>query len=310
MASHGPESESVGRHIGCAPGPFNPLHPALWRWHVGRTWKGLLVSSVVLVAFAWLFLWAMSMLKSNTWADILESMRDFLKPGLGDEFDLFATKTGQASIVFRHVVTLLICVGWAVARGSDAVSGEIARGTMEHLLCLPVRRITVLVVPVIVATLGSAVLACALWLGTALGLGTIHRFADLHAGAFVPGAVNLFAMTFAMGGITTPLSSMDHDRWRTIWLASGIFVVASIVSMVAFMWPGGGWLKWLTFLSAFEPQSLILKPEATWTLGLGPLGSVTWPLAAWYNGALAALGALCYGLAAVVFVRRDIPLSR
>lgn len=297
-------------HVGCPPGKTNWLHPALWRWHVGRTWKSLLVSCVVLVLFAWLFVWAMSLLKSNAWADMMDAMPDFLKRGLGEDFELFITKAGQVTIIFRHLVTLLICVGWAVARGSDAVSGEISRGTMEHLLALPVRRVTVLLVPSVVATAGSAILAASVWVGLCLGLGTVDRFVDLAPRAFLPGAVNLFAMTFAMGGITTLLSSMDHDRWRTIWLAVGIFVVASIIFMVAFVWPAGAALKWLTFLSAFQPQSLVLKPDAAWTLPLGPLGAITWRLAVWYNGVLVALGLACYSAAAVIFTRRDIPLSR
>lgn len=296
--------------VGCAPGPVNVLHPALWRWHVGRTWKSLLVSAVLLVAFAWLFVWGMSLLKSTAFADVMDAMPDFVKRGLGEEFELFSTKAGQVSIAFRHLVTLLVCVGWAVARGSDAVSGEIARGTMEHLLALPVRRGTVLLVPSVVATAGSAVLAASVWIGVALGLVTVERFAGLSPWAFVPGAVNLFAMMFAMAGITTLLSSVDHDRWRTIWFAVGIFVVESIVFMVAFVWPAGAVLKWLTFLSAFQPQSLVLKPDAAWTLALGPAGSITWPVATWYNGVLVLLGLACYAAAAAIFVRRDIPLAQ
>ncbi len=309
-ASESHREHRTPSHVGCRAGKINPLHPALWRWHVGRTWKSLLVSHLVLVLFAWLFVWAMSLLKANAWADMMEAMPDFLKRGLGEEYELFATKTGQVSVLFRHLVTLLICVGWAVARGSDAVSGEISRGTMEHLLALPVRRITVLLVPSIVATVGAAVLAASVWIGLCFGLGTVDRFAGLSPRAFLPGAVNLFTMTFAMAGITTLLSSVDHDRWRTIWLAVGIFVVASIVFMVAFVWPAGAILKWLTFLSAFQPQSLILKPEAAWTLPLGPLGSITWPLAVWYNGILIVLGLACFAGSAAVFVRRDIPLAQ
>ncbi len=296
--------------VGCRPGRTNPLHPALWRWNITRSWKSLLASVIVLHLFSWLFVWLMSLFKGNFFADVLSSLPDFLTRGLGEDMLLYATKTGQISIIFRHLVTLLICVGWAVGRGSDAVAGEISRGTMEHLLALPVRRVTVLVVPTIVTTVGCALMAAAVWVGVVFGLATVKRFAELSARDFIPGAVNLFTMTFCMAGIATLLSSIDHDRWRTIWLSVAVFVVSMIVFMVGFFWPEGRWVLWGSFLSAFQPQDLVLKPDVTWSLPLGPLGSVTASVAFWYNSVLVGLGVACYAVAAAVFVRRDIPLSR
>jgi len=289
---------------------FSSLHPALWRWHWRRTWKGMLANCLVLLVFAWLFIWAMSLLKATAMAEIVEILPDFVKRSLGEELYLYTTKAGQVSIVFRHLVTLLVCLGWAVAKGSDTVSGEISRGPMEHLLVLPLSRGVLLVVPTVLATLGAAALALSVWVGLVLGLRTVERFSDLSAWQFVPGAVNLFCLTFAMGGLTTLLSSMDHDRWRTIWLAAGIFIIESIIAMVAYVWPAGGWLHWMTFLSAFEPQRLILKPDAVGTLSLGPLGAITWPLGVWYNGVLLLLGLLWYGAAWWIFVHRDIPVAQ
>lgn len=270
----------------------------------------MLANCIVLVLFAWIFIWVLSLLKATAMADIVEILPDFIKRSLGEELYLYTTKPGQVSIVFRHLVTLLVCLGWAVAKGSDTVSGEISRGTMEHLLVLPLPRGTLLLVPTILATLGALLMAISVWVGLALGLQSVERFSDLSAWEFVPGAVNLFCLSFAMGGLTTLLSSMDHDRWRTIWLATGIFIIESIISMVAYVWPAGWWLHWLSFLSVFEPQRLILKPEATWTLPLGPLGGICWPLGVWYNGVLLLLGVGWYVAAWWIFVRRDIPVAQ
>jgi len=68
-----------------------------------------------------------------------------------------------------------------------------------------------------------------------------------------------------------------------------------ILKMVARMWEPGAWLRYLSFLTAFEPQRLILLPEE----GLG--------VALRYNGTLLALGLISYLMAAVIFTRRDIP---
>jgi ABC-2 type transport system permease protein len=120
--------------------------------------------------------------------------------------------------------------------------------------------------------------------------------AEAPIGRFVPGAVNLFAMIFCMTGLTTLLSSWDRDRWRTILWAGGLFIASSILKFVARLWEGGAWLRYLSFLSGFEPQRLILLP---------PEESA--PMAWQYNGTLLGLGLAGYLIAAAVFTYRDIP---
>lgn len=77
---------------------------------------------------------------------------------------------------------------WAVGRGSDTVSGEIGRGTMEMLLAQPVRRLLVLATQGAVTTIGSAILATAVLLGTCTGLATVSLGEHVDWKAFIPGA--------------------------------------------------------------------------------------------------------------------------
>jgi len=193
---------------------------------------------------------------------------------------------------------MLVFIGWAVGRGSDAVSGGISDGTLELLLTAPVRRVTVLWVPAVVTALGSVLLGLALWLGTWIGINTVTLEGPTSIGDYLPGVVNMVTMTFCLTGLTTLLSSWDNNRWRTIWLSGGLFVVSLIVKLIARLWEPGDWLKYLSFLTAFEPQNLIL------------LGNRGWPLALEYNGTLLAVGLLSYAAAAVIFTYRDIPVPR
>ena len=105
-------------------------------------------------------------------------------------------------------------------------------------------------------------------------------------------------MAFCLAGVTTLLSSCDRNRWRTIWLAGGFFVVSSIVKMVARLWEAGAWLRYLSFLTAFEPQQLILLREEAWSASLA------------YNAPLLIAGLVAYGAAGAVFCWRDIPVPR
>jgi ABC-2 type transport system permease protein len=290
-----------GRHLVAALGrgyaEFS-MNLALWKKAVSDAWLTLLVSSVLLILFCWLFVWLMSFFDVNKWSGLLNLLPNFIQPMIGIDMAKLASPAGQLSILFTHLVTLLVCVGWAVGRGSDSISGEIGRGTMDLILSLPVWRFSVMAVPAVVATVGAAVLALSVWLGMAIGLLCVRFPNPPSLGQFLPGAANLFAMTFCFTGITTFVSSWNRDRWRTISLAGGFFIVSLIIEFTGRIWHGGHWLRYFSFLSLFQPQKLILEPPSD---GWGGLQQ---------DARLMLIGLLSYAIAAAVFWWRDIPAPR
>ncbi len=271
------------------------MNRALWKKAVADALWQLAISSLVLVLFGWLFVWLMGRFHVRAWQTVLGLLPKFVVPMLGVPVADLASQTGQLSVIYVHLVTMLVCVGWALGRGSDSISGEIGRGTMDLILAMPVWRVTVMIIPAVVATVGAAVLALSVWLGTVLGILTVHLDEAVSPARFLPGAANLFAMVFCLTGITTLVSAFGRDRWRTILWSGGIFVVSMVVEMVARMWPEAWQLSYVTFLSLFHPQRLILlRDPSAWMLVRDDLG-------------LLGLGLLCYAAAGLVFWRRDIP---
>jgi ABC-2 type transport system permease protein len=274
------------------------MNQAIWRKAIRDAWVQLAVTAGLLALFGWLFVWLMSLFDLGLWASFVNLLPDFVNQLIGVSPADLVTVTGRVSFLYVHVVTLLMFISWAVGRGSDTVSGGIASGHLELIVTLPVWRISVIVAPAVVATVGSALLALSLWLGNWVGLATVTLEGEASIAAFLPGAVNLFAMAFCLAGVTTLLSSFDRDRWRTIWLAGAFFVVSSIVKLVARLWEAGAWLRYLSFLTAFEPQQIILLRDEAWSASLE------------YNLPLLIGGVLAYAAAVVVFCRRDIPVPR
>ncbi len=271
------------------------MNSALWRKAFRDAWLQLAVSSALLVLFGWCFVWLTSLFQPGMITAILDYLPSFVETLVGVPLAKLATPLGRISVLYVHLVTLLVCLGWAVGRGSDVVSGEISRGTMDLLATLPVRRYWVVVSSGAVTGLGAAVLAVSIWAGSLVGMHVVTLPEAVPAASFLPGVLNLFSMTFCLAGITALISSWDRSRWRTILAAGGLFAVSSVVKMIARLWTPGAWLKYLSFLTAFEPQKLILlDPEVTRTMA--------W----WYDGALLGLGLGAYVLAAIVFSRRDI----
>src|SRR5262245_57955415 len=126
---------------------------------------------VLMFFFPWVFLWASGMISLPAFSNFLSSAlpREWQQVW-GVPFSQVATPAGRAALVFVHPLIVFSGAIWTVARGSDCVSGEIGRGTMEMLLAQPIRRTTVYAIQALVTIFGSAVLAAAVYCGTVLGL--------------------------------------------------------------------------------------------------------------------------------------------
>ena len=275
------------------------MNAALWRKAIADARAQLLASCVLLLLFGWFFVWVQSLFKMGAIAGLLGMLPDFVQNIVPVPLEQFATPQGRLTILYMHLITLLICCGWAIARGSSAVSGGIAAGTYELILTLPVRRASILLAVGSVAAGGALLLALSTWLGNCLGLLTVTlEGGPVSAWDFLPAAVNLFFMTFCFTAITTLISAFDQNRWRTMCLAGGVLVLSILLDMVASLWEPGAWLGYLSFLSAYDPPSLVLADENAWLASLR------------LNGILLAAGLACYAIAALVFSRRDIPIPR
>src|SRR5580704_1197711 len=183
------------------------MNRALWNKAVCDAWRQFAGSFVLLTLFSWLYVWLMSRFEVGAVGAIVKWLPDFIQPLLGVDLEKLASPAGQLSLLYIDLVTCLICVGWSLGRGTASVSGEISRGTMDLLLTLPIWRVSVIVVPAVVTAIGTCLLACAILLGTYLGLSCVRFDAPVPIAVFLPGAVNLACMVFCFTGITTLISA-------------------------------------------------------------------------------------------------------
>jgi ABC-2 type transport system permease protein len=263
---------------------------------------------VLMFFFPWLFIWASSMISLPAFSDFLtRALPQEWQRVWGVPFSQIATPAGRVALVWVHPVIMLGSLGWAIARGSDCVSGQIGRGSMEMLLAQPVRRISVYATHAAVTILGSALLAGSAWCGTAVGLYAISLHHEVPAKLFIPPAVNLFVLMVCVGGMAALASSWDSHRWRTVGIMGAVYVGSAAVAIVGQISEHWRWLRHLSFLTAYKPQTMVARPDAAWlliaerrdhSLHLGMGG---------YQLVLFALGLACYAAGAVVFTRREIP---
>ncbi len=318
------------------------MQRALLRKNIGEAQLLLAASMLVMFAFCWVRVWIVSLLPTDRFKNILEQFREFER-FLPVPFDQLFTYPGRIALTYDELIVVMSVAIWSIARGSDAVAGELGRGTMEVLLAQPVGRLRVLGTQALVTTVGVALLAVTSWCGLYVGIHTttVKELVDpppawpwsilmspdqLMAGEtrdvpmstkvnvvdLTPAAVNLFALGFFLAGLSTFFSSLDRYRWRTIGIVAAIYVVQIILKIVGLASDSTRWLRNWTFFSAYEPERFVSlavhSPGAAWSFWLvdeqGRFVELG-PLS--YNLLLVGMGLAAYVLAAWVFHRRDLP---
>jgi ABC-2 type transport system permease protein len=272
------------------------LNRALWVRTLSDA-KGLILGcAAVLLAFFWVSVWMLSMVQLVKLPKLLtEFLPSWMQGMVPIPIEAVGTYEGILSLSYMDPVVLFTLTVYAIARGSDIVSGQLDRGTLEMLLAQPLRRITVFVTHAAVTLGGAALLAAACLLGSFVGLSLVRLPDPVTTATFIPAAFNLFALTFFLAGLTSVVSSCQRYRWQTISWVGGFYIVELIVKIVSRSSPKLQWLAHWTFFGAFEPSVLATAKEDVLALSLR------------YNGILLAMGLAAYVLAALIFCRRDLP---
>jgi len=269
---------------------------AIWK----KTWgdQRVLVLSLVALwtAFPWIYIWLSSQIPMPVFQDVLlRAIPQDWQRLSGVPFTEVATHAGRVALAFVDPVIVLAATVWGITRGSDAVSGQLERGTLEMVLAQPVRRLAVFATQAIATTAAAALLCGVLFAAvyTAVSLGPWAGKVDPLR--FVPAASNVFGLMVCMAGIAACVSAADSYRWRTIGILCGFYVFSILAKLVGRLSTSLGWVGYLSILNAYEPQRLVGDP------------STSWPLLATYDGVLLGLGIAAYAIGAVLFCRRDLP---
>ncbi len=281
----------------------------LWRRTFRDAWWLMLGCALVMFVFQWVFVWLSSFLPSSSFLDLVQDLPPELQGMFGMSLEQAASPVGRIALGYVDPTVVLIASLWAIARGSDAVSGPLDRGTLEMLLAQPISRLQLLAAHSSVTLIGCIVLGVALWCGTYVGIQLVEvevtRFwllkrmvpltelIDLRH--FVPAAMNVIALAICTAGIATLVSAADRYRWRTVGIMGGFCLLQVIIKVVALGSPGNDWLFYFTYYGAYWPQRMAVEPELAWGMLLQ------------YGGLLTGIGLACTAAAAVVFARRDLP---
>lgn len=299
-------------------------------------------TAALLFGFCWLRVFIVSRLQTSQFAIILEQVWDQFESFLPVPLEQLLTYTGRIAIGYNEPIVVFGISIFAIARGSDAVSGELNRGTMEMLLAQPVSRLQVLSTQAVVTVTSLIVLSWLTWAGTTAGIYTIKVTEDVpppslkvlgfsipltfgkpekvqvpmrektEPAYFVVGAVNLCCLGVALAGFSTLISSVDRYRWRTLGIVVAAYMLALLLKLLGQAIGEVAWLQRLSLFTAYEPLKFISmaaeEPGRGWLLAVyDKQGTFVEPGPLGYNLILLSIGMVSYLAAAVVFQKRDLP---
>jgi len=269
---------------------------AIWRKSWGDQ-RGLVLAMVALWGvFPWLFLWLSAQIPMPAFQDVLLQAipKDWQRLS-GVPFSEVATHAGRVALAFVDPVVVLAATVWGITRGSDAVSGQLERGTMEMLLAQPVERRAVWTTQALATTAGAAllctVLALSVWGAVAWG----PWAGKVEPRRFLLPVGNVFGLMVCIAGITASVSAADTYRWRTIGTLCGFYVFSLLAKLVGRMSSAFAWVGYLSIFNAYEPQRLVGDAGESWAR----LGA--------YDGILIGIGLVAYCIGGIIFCRRDLP---
>lgn len=297
---------------------------------------------VLVMAFCFVRVFIVASLELSDFAAIIERLWDKWGKFSAVPLSHLLSYPGRIALAYDEPIVVFTVSIFAIARGSDAVSGELNRGTLELLLAQPVSRLQVLASQAAVTIGCLALLAVGTWCGTWAGIQVasvkesvpppqvkvpflpaiplpvqsnekveVPMRDKVDPAVFWPGAFNLFCLGLAVAGVSTLASACDRYRWRTIGIVSSLYILSMVLKILGLAFDRFWWLKNLSLFTAYEPQRYISiairSPNDNWAFTrLAESGFVELgPLG--YNGILLAVGALGYIAAAIVFHRRDLP---
>lgn len=223
----------------------------------------------------------------------LKLVQTILRGMLGTEILPGAGAQTFLTLCWVHPVVLGFAWAHAIVTSTRLPAGEVDRGTIDVLLALPVARFELLVAET-VTWLGSTTCVIALGIcGNLLGALTAPPGERISPGALVQIGVNLGLVNCAVGSLGFLLSAAYCRRGRALTTVFIVVLASFLLNYLAQFWSPARAIVWLSVLDDYRP--LVILQDGVWP---------------WRHlGILAAVSAFCWGAAAFVLERRDLPVN-
>lgn len=316
-----------------------PLNRKYW----SEGWLLFVACAVGVVSFCWFRTWVVGELDTSQFRQIIDLLPKDWRKFASVDFDWLVSYLGRTALALDEPMLILFVSGWVLVRGSDVVSGELGRGTMEMLLAQPVSRRQVFLNHAFWTMVGLTGLMVLCWLAMSAGIWTssveessypelvipivdyripltflppqterIMMSDEVNPIMFVPGIVNLWFLGWFLGGFAAMLSAFDRFRWRTLGLVAVFYFGNAGAKILGMSSEKLAWVKQLCVFGFYSPASVIERTQANSASLLhffiySPDGKIAGMALLGSCLILFVAGLICYFIGLRRFETRDLP---
>lgn len=252
----------------------------------------IVVSSIGIIAFVVLFVWAML----NMGDDLMEFLSRFAFLRRMMEVAFSIRVSGEMSVntlfavCFAHAMVMILSWSVVIATSSRTTVGEIERGTADLLLTLPVSRACVYVSSSLVWILATGLLAFCPVIGVWIGTSIFEIDEPVDISRYIAPAFNLMALLLAVGGVSSMVSCLFSRRGPAIATIVGMGLSSMVLNLLEPFIEQIQHIRFLGLLNYMRPVDIVRTGE--------------WPVT--HIAILASLGLICWAIGLVLFCRKDI----
>lgn len=242
-------------------------------------------AGVILYSFFILLIWPS--LRDSGLSQLWEAYPENLKKAFGAGIN-FTEFDGYLTIEYLSNMWVILIAVFGIGAASNALSGEIEKGTMELLLAQPVSRRSIVVSRHFYFSLALILLIIATLVPIAIGSPVVGGNIN-YAGLL---AVSLLAFLFfgAIGSYTFLFSSMFNSRGMSIAVATGVIIFSYALDLLSKFNETVDNFHFLSLFNYYDPYRFLHDASLAW----GDLA------------VLAGIIVVCTGGAVIWFQRRDI----
>lgn len=316
------------------------LKRALRRKYFAESWLLWSAISIGIAIFCWVRVRVVGEFDTSQFRQIVDLLPKDWRKFSSVDFDWLVSYLGRTALTLDEPMLLMLICSWVMVRGSDVVSGELGRGTMEVLLAQPISRARVWWTHALWTCVGMIGLVAVTWLFMAIGVWTTSveetsymslnlgvtqlplTFAEpvtktvemsdrINPNMFLPGIMNLFSLCFMLGGFAAWCSALDRFRWRTLGIVAGFYFLQGGMKVLAMASESWSWIRFATVFGYYGPANAVEAAQQDWLrcFELFRTGAqaqfLPGPLL--NNTVLIGLGVLFYLWGAKIFQQRDLP---
>ena len=265
-----------------------PLNRKYW----SEGWLLFIACAIGVVSFCWFRTWVVGELDTSQFRQIIDLLPKDWRKFASVDFDWLVSYLGRTALALDEPMLVMLVSGWVLVRGSDVVSGELGRGTMEMLLAQPVSRRRVFLNHAFWTLVGLTILMLLCWFAMAIGIWTssveettyleihipivdyqipltflpaqtqlVQMSSEVDPMMFLPGIVNLWFLGWFLAGFAALLSAFDRFRWRTLGIVSAFYFSNAGMKILGMSSAKLAWVEQLSVFGFYSPASVIQRTQ-------------------------------------------------